>query len=101
MGTSSDKIYLTFCLPPHLFHCLPIGVSLQGPPGPPGPPGPEGPPGQIHGLVSYAEHADRGTLKAERQEYIRSEFKGILHQRKIVQSYKTFLKAKCMTCDSA
>lgn len=53
-------------------HC-PQGVSFRGPPGPPGPPGPEGPPGQIHGLVSYAEHGNRGRLKAEQQEFVTSE----------------------------
>lgn len=76
MRDSSEKIYLTFYLPPHLFHCPTKGVSFRGPSGPPGPPGPEGPPGQIQGLVSYAEHGHREMLKAEQQEYIKSEFRG-------------------------
>lgn len=55
-------------------HCPVQGVSFRGPPGPPGPPGPEGPPGQIHELVSYAEHGNRERLKAEQQEFVKSEF---------------------------
>lgn len=78
MRNSSEKICLTFGLPPHLFHCLPKGVSFRGPPGPPGPPGPEGPPGKIHGLVSYAENGNRETFKADQQEYSNSELKGAI-----------------------
>ena len=56
----------------------------QGTPGPAGPPGPPGfvnfygaPPDQINQLVSYAEHANSETLKAEPQQYFKSEFKGM------------------------
>lgn len=62
------------------FGCLPAGVTLRGPPGPPGPsgpPGPEGPPGPISGLVSFADHTKRDALKAELQQYFKSEFKAI------------------------
>ena len=80
MSNLSEKAYLMSCLPPHLFHCFPKAVAFRGPPGPPGPQGPEGPPGRINGLVSYADHANRQALRAELQEYIKSEFKRILQQ---------------------
>lgn len=79
----------------HLFHCLPKGVAFRGPPGPPGPPGPEGPPGPIRGVVSYTERANREILKAELQDYVKSEFKETLNYYRAaisdtVKSYQRF-----------
>ena len=71
-----DMWNLRMCVP------TPTGVSLKGLPGPPGPPGPEGPPGPIGRLVSFTDNANRDVLKAERQDYVRSEFKGTLNQFK-------------------
>lgn len=62
------------------------GVEFRGLPGPPGPPGPEAsprpeaPPSGLHGLVSFAEYANREPPTAEQQQYINSEFKRILTQ---------------------
>lgn len=49
-------------------------ADFRGPPGPPGPPGPQGPPGMTGGLVSYAENAQQEPIRAELQEYLKSEY---------------------------
>lgn len=49
-------------------------VGFKGPPGPPGPPGPQGSPGITGSLVSYAENAHQEPIRAELQEYLKSEY---------------------------
>lgn len=58
----------------HLSLYFYVDAGFRGPPGPPGPPGPQGPPGITGSLVSYAENANQEPIRAELQEYVKSEY---------------------------
>lgn len=53
---------------------LPKGIAGRGLPGPPGPPGPMGPPGTSTELT-YIEGVTGETIRADRREYVSSEYK--------------------------